>query len=134
MRLVRRVENLETAASGAGAAPAVVPSKFVCWTPRDVRADASQLAPGELLAVDVELEWSGALGRRLIFTRERITRDESDLGLVYEGGASAEHVIGRLVAIDGDVLTWRYDAGGGESVDLPRRSDPGLQGKASDLL
>jgi hypothetical protein len=43
----------------------------------------------------------------LLSITERITRDERDLGYVYDAGGVR---VGRVVAVDGSMLTLRHDA------------------------
>jgi hypothetical protein len=139
VRLVRRVERLEDVAA-AGAAKALAPERYVVWSKDDLRADASQLGPGDLIAADVTFHpsTSAALGgaprdyfpwgHGAVVVAERITRDPDDLGLVYDASAvegelvdgwRKHAVVGRVVDMDGVCLTVEFDSGAIERVTLP---------------
>jgi hypothetical protein len=72
-----------------------------------------ELEPGEMLARDLyflERDEGGEL-RPWVRGVERATFDACDLGVVYGPGGE---VLGRLVEMDGSMLTWERAAGRGE--------------------
>jgi hypothetical protein len=100
MRLLRAVERLESAA--AAAAPVGV---GLVWT-RDEALVDRDLEAGEYVACDVRRVVSIGEGGELLWCvrlEERVTRDRSDLGFVYGPGGE---VAGRVVALDGSLISW----------------------------
>jgi len=106
MRLIKSVERLEAAGAARAAEPAPVQ---MCWTKHETRVDAEELGPGEYIACDVTIEGGG-----FICIRERVTRDERDLGKVYEGAGAGlrPRWVGDVTAIDGTLLSWELFAPG----------------------
>jgi hypothetical protein len=63
------------------------------------------LGPGELVARDVYfLEGGGAALGPWVRVVERLTADVADLGFVYGPGGE---LLGRVVELDGSMITWR---------------------------
>lgn len=133
VRLVRAVKRLETAWAAAEEPPEVE-REPVCliWHGRSPCVDAATLQAGEYIAVDVVISVWGDTPRplspraplgvgerfRQVSESERITTDESDLGWVSNEEGRR---IGRVTAIDRELLTWDLDADWREHVpsELP---------------
>lgn len=121
MRLVGAVRRLEAGAAAARAR--AKPGKVgIVWTKQDCRVDASVLAEGELIAVDITV-LPGADGSHWWRIAERVTADPADLGVVYRQAADgAVSRVGAVVSIDADLVRYELDgAGVGEFVRSPDR-------------
>lgn len=100
MRLLAKVRGLEAVAV-AGASSRRQPTGVV-WTADDVRVDRDAVGAGEHVALDVRI--TGAIGETPTWqTVERVSREASDLGVVYDAGGSA---VGRVVRVDGSLVEW----------------------------
>ena len=100
MRLLAKVRGLEAVAV-AGARARRQPTGVV-WTSDDVRVDPEAVGAGEHVALDVRI--TGAIGETPTWqTVERVSREASDLGVVYDAGGSA---VGRVVRVDGSLVEW----------------------------
>lgn len=107
MRLIKQLERLEASASAAREAECV--GVGLAWSDCDERVEVAQLEPGEMIAADVHMLGEACPGVERWLVRERVTRDPLDLGWVLD---PAEDVVGRVTAIDGSLLTLRYESGG----------------------
>jgi hypothetical protein len=120
MRLIKRLDAIAAAAAEREAERVAGADLAVCWSVREARVDDGDLEAGDYVACDVRYLDEGAaaldalpVARRPVdFTAqlsitERITRDERDLGFVYDAAGLR---VGRVVAVDGSMLTLRRDA------------------------
>jgi hypothetical protein len=120
MRLIRRLDAIAAAAAEREAERVAGADLAVCWSVRESRVDDGDLEAGDYVACDVRYLDEGAAAldalpvgvRPIDFTAqlsitERVTRDERDLGYVYDAGGVR---VGRVVAVDGSMLTLRHDA------------------------
>jgi hypothetical protein len=120
MRLIKRLDAIAAAAAAREAERVAGADLAVCWSVRESRVDDGDLEAGDYVACDVRYLDEGAAAldalpvgvRPIDFTAllsitERITRDERDLGYVYDAGGVR---VGRVVAVDGSMLTLRHDA------------------------
>jgi hypothetical protein len=122
VRLIKRLDAIAAAAAAREAERVAGADLAVCWSVREARVDDGDLEAGDYVACDVRYLDEGAaaldalpLGspaRPVDFTAllsitERVTRDERDLGLVYDAAGVR---VGRVVAVDGSMLTFRSDA------------------------
>lgn len=105
-RFVRALFRAEVRAAAAAAALANRATAFgICWQGRTGRVDASKLLPGEAIAVDVTIAMWARLFHE-VREVERVTLDAQDLGWVLSPDGRR---IGRVVDINGDVLTQELD-------------------------
>lgn len=116
MRLISSVKRLEAGAARAREEePAAV---GLVWSTHESKVEVESLADGEYVAVDVRLDRYGESAPGAVVDgqvveppewwtiEERITSDPRDLGVVRD----AEGVrVGRVVAIEGSMLTVQYD-------------------------
>lgn len=113
-RLEARAGSWSRAAAGIG----------IVWT-RDESRVERELDPGEWIAVDMYRVLSvGRNGDQTWCVRvvERVTRDEWDLGWVYDAAGA---VIGRVTESDGSMLTWRPEpAAAAEPASVPEAAAP----------
>jgi hypothetical protein len=100
MRLIRQVAELEAAAAARAEEPAPI---GVCWTTYEERVEARELEEGEYIAADMTRVEELA-GTAVIRIRERVTLDVRDLGWVYDAEGAR---IGRVVAVDGTLVSWK---------------------------
>lgn len=118
--MIKQLERLEGAAGAAAAAPAGADAVGVgvAWSDTDERVDVAQMRVGEYVAADVHILGEACAGVPQWLIRERFTTDSCDLGWVVDAGGD---VVGRVVAMDGSLLTLRYEAapGAGASAALP---------------
>ena len=105
MRLVKQVGRLE-AAMALEAEPAPV---GIAWTSAEERIEAAGLAIGEYIALDVYVV-DDLGGVPVWYTRERVTRESCDLGYVYRGQGTGARPVGRVVALDGELVEWREES------------------------
>lgn len=109
MKLIRAVERAEVGARKRKASRAAAGRVWgLAWSESE-EVLGRELAPGEYLAVDVyQSEEQDVDGVRLVSTRERVSCEATDRGLVYRGGA----VIGRVEVSPGGgrVLTISAEA------------------------
>ena len=110
MRLTARVEKLASAA--ARAKEPQTRELGIVWSTSDTRVDREQAKPGEYVAVDLYIdEPETAEGcPALVRTIERFTRNERDLGVVFDAKGAR---VGRIVAARGGVLRWELTASAG---------------------
>jgi hypothetical protein len=102
VRMIKRLDRLEEAAAAAEVAGAPI---GICWSSYEGnRVDAAMLERGELIAADVTIDYVDGFGVPNILVEERVTRDEADVGWVYD---RQHEKIGRVVEIEGTLLTWR---------------------------
>lgn len=116
VRLIRSLRRLEDAAAAANAPEPVPQAICLAWKGR-AEVDAGTLLDGQYIAVDVVISiWGDASapveGKQDVFFRqvaehERITSDPEDLGWVTNGDGRR---IGRVIVIDGDLVTTDLDA------------------------
>lgn len=106
MRLIKQLERIEAAAAAVAPDSGAVPVGLA-WSNCDARVDAAQLLPGEYIAADVHVLANACPGVEDWSILERITCDAGDLGFVYDGAGAR---VGRVVAMDGSLLTLRYEA------------------------
>lgn len=93
VRLGKSVKRLETRAEVDGRSARDRGCGFVIsYTPDNVTVDASKLAAGELVALDVFV-----IDRGRMRTTERVTTDPDDLGFVYDPDGA---MVGRVVEVD----------------------------------
>lgn len=107
MRLISQLDRVERGVRKRAAAKRAASTAWgVCWTSAEVVLDR-ELEPGEYRAVDVHVteEMEGGC---IASTRERVTRDPSDRGLVY--GISGA-VIGEVAGDGSGVLHITRSAG-----------------------
>ena len=102
MRLIKQVGKLEAAASARVEDRGAV---GIAWTIHEAVVDASALAPGEYIAVDIRMEASDRGDCQADFWHvfERITTDERDLGVVRNAAGDR---IGIVVGLDGGLISW----------------------------
>jgi hypothetical protein len=125
-RLLKRLERVEA----AEAAEAVAGNAIgICWSSFEGnRVDASTLARGELIAADVTIDYWDHMGVPNILVVERVTRDEADVGWVFDRQGEK---IGRVVEIQGTLMMWRMfqeavqSAGSGARMALQGDGDGG---------
>jgi len=105
VRLLKKLVRAEEVAAQREAPP--LPPVGLCWSNGSARVPARQLEPGEYIACDVHLLGRVAEGVEGVRCVERITSADWDLGIVSDAGGPC----GRVVAIDGSLITWRpFDA------------------------
>ena len=107
MRLIKRLDAAEERAAAASAER--TDQARICWSTAEERVSDLDLSPGDFVACDVHYEGeAGAAGEMppCLHLVERITRDERDLGVVYDPEGVR---VGVVVALDGSLLTLRAD-------------------------
>lgn len=114
MKLLRVVNELERLRVKRADLLGAADSKLgVSWSSRDAPF-AGELAPGEFLAHDITIEdFCGDVP--LWRHSERVTRDRSDFGRVYDPAGA---VVGDVVKVDGPLITLAISGGAGE-CDIP---------------
>jgi len=102
MRLIKQVGKLEAAAAARVEDRRAV---GIAWTIHEAVVDASALAPGEYIAVDIRMEAGEGGDCQADFWHvfERITTDERDLGVVRNAAGDR---IGIVVGLDGGLISW----------------------------
>lgn len=104
MRLLRQIQRAEASAAAAAREPEGRVS--LCWSCYETRVDPAELRCGEYIAVDLAFVGEiGGVAQNVL--RERVTLDGSDLGSVFGPG---DVCVGRVVAIDGTLITYELDA------------------------
>jgi hypothetical protein len=113
MTLLRAVGKLEAARAGAYSAPGTV---GLVWS-RDEVLFTGRLEEGEFIARDMHvLELATDSLPAMTQMVERVTRDENDLGWVYDAAGA---VLGRVVELEDSLIRWRHEsAPAGLSVAL----------------